>query len=95
MSNESECLTYPDLVCCLDGTSGRCAPEYVEEHVYSCIKCRAVLKTMQELILDEATPEEMIVLDKLDNGLLNSSPSTTFRKVNLRSTAYEIVFIRM
>jgi predicted anti-sigma-YlaC factor YlaD len=95
MSNVSECLTYPDMLCCLDGTPGRRRQDYFEEHLCSCVKCRATFKTIQEFIVDEATPEESVILDSLENSPLRSSPSATFRSVNLRGAAYEIVFIRM
>jgi predicted anti-sigma-YlaC factor YlaD len=68
MSNVAECLTYPDLLSCLDGTPGRCPQQYLEEHLYCCVKCRALFETMKEFIVDEPTPEELIVLDCLETG---------------------------
>ena len=85
MLHETKCLTYPDLVACLDSASAPCAPGRLGEHIDSCAKCGAVLKTMQELIRNDATPEEAVVLDKLENR--------PFQKVNLRVTAHEVVFV--
>jgi len=65
MSNESACLTYPDLVCCLDGTSGTRAPGYAA-HMYSCAKCRDIFVTFEKFILEETTAEEIRILDRLD-----------------------------
>ena len=65
MSHESACLTYPDLVCCLDGTSGSRTPDYAA-HMYSCGKCRDIFITFENFILAEPTLEETFVLDRIE-----------------------------
>jgi hypothetical protein len=84
MSNVSECLTYPDLLSCLDGTPGRCPAEYFEEHLYWCVKCRVLFQTMKEFIVDEPTPEELLVLDGLENNLRTVGPCD-FNPLNPRN----------
>ena len=79
MSNISECLTYPDLLSCLDGTPGRCPAEYFKEHLYWCVKCRARFETIKEFIVDEPTREELLILDNLEN---NSPRNLNLRDLN-------------
>jgi hypothetical protein len=52
-----DCLTYPDVVRHLDGTSAR--------SVCSCSKCSAVVKTMRALI-QEPSVEETMLLDQIE-----------------------------
>jgi hypothetical protein len=36
--------------------------------MYSCGKCRDIFVTFEKFILEETTPEELMVLDRLDQG---------------------------
>ena len=67
MLNETECLTYPDLVSRLSGISDPRSPNCAA-HIYSCRKCRDIFTTFEKFILDETTPEEMILLDTIEYG---------------------------
>ena len=66
MLESIECLTYPDVVSHLDGTSGRSASGKIGEHLGSCPKCRTVLITMRALI-EDATAEEITLLDRIES----------------------------
>ena len=72
MTSERECLIYPALVSCLEGT--------IEGHVDSCARCTAALNLMRNLIREETTPDEEVILNEVEAFPLPFSIVFRFRR---------------
>ena len=61
--NEQKCLSYADLLSSFGSDPGTTA--CIQPHLSSCPKCIALLRIIQELIREEITPQETVLLDRL------------------------------